>query len=84
MSEYKQKPGTGTAFKNDKYVKGGTQPYARGKVLDLEGNEMEIALWIPKSEKVNGFNVTLKEPYKKNSPAATEERGINDDGKLPF
>ena len=86
MANFEIKPGTGTIFKNDKFEKGGTQPYARGKVKTPNGEELELTLWEPKSDKVKGFNVTLKEPYKKEEykyPAPpVEEKESEDD--LPF
>jgi len=64
---YELKSGNGTLFKNDKYEKGDNQPYCRGKLKDPTGKEWEAALWIPKSDKVKGFNITLKEPYQNNN-----------------
>ncbi|MDH6304640.1 hypothetical protein M2459_001376 [Parabacteroides sp. PF5-5] len=64
---YEIKPGQGTLFKNDKYEAGGIQPYCRGKVKTPDGKEWEAALWIPKSDKVKGFNVSIKEPYVKDN-----------------
>ena len=61
---YEHKPGQGTLWKNEKYIKGGNQPYAKGKVIDPSGNEWDAALWIPKSDKVKGFNITLSEKWK--------------------
>lgn len=85
MSEYKQKNGTGTVWKNEKYENGGNQPYAKGTVLDLGGNEMDIALWIPKSEKIKGFNVTLQEKWNKKIADVSPSKGINSDtDDLPF
>ena len=84
MSNYEQKNGTGTAFKNEKYVQGGNQPYAKGSFLDLNGNRYDIAIWIPKSDKVKGFNLTVSEPYKKeetNHPKSISEEAGDD---LPF
>lgn len=47
----------------------GNHPYAKGKGKDLQGNEIEVTLWIPKSDKIKGFNLTMSEPYKKPSGA---------------
>lgn len=83
---YEIKNGQGTAFKNDKYEKGGNQPYARGRFKTPEGKEYDITLWIPKSEKVKGFNLTIQEPYnsqgqnQNSSPSAN----IEDKDDLPF
>lgn len=62
MNNYENKPGTGTIWKNDKYEKGGKYPYANGIIKGLTGEDLDVALWIPKSEKIKGFNVTMK-PY---------------------
>lgn len=60
---YEIQNGQGTAFKNNKFEQGGTQPYATGRFKTPTGEEYEIALWIPKSPNVKGFNITVKEPY---------------------
>ena len=62
---YEPKNGQVTLWKNDKYTTGGNQPYAKGKGLDLNGNEFEYTLWIPKSDKIKGFNMSISEPYVK-------------------
>lgn len=66
---YEQKNGELTVWKNDKFVKGGNQPYAKGTGKDLQGNEIEVVLWIPKSENIKGFNCVIKPAYKKENPA---------------
>ena len=70
MANYEQKNGQFTVWVNDKYTKGGNQPYAKGKGKDLQGNEIEVTLWIPKSDKIKGFNLTMSEPYQKPTEAA--------------
>lgn len=65
MSKFEHKEGTGTVFKNEKYTEGGNHPYAKGSGKTLEGKDIEIALWVPKSDKIKGFNLTFQEPYKK-------------------
>ena len=67
MANYEQKNGHFTVWVNNKYTKGGNQPYAKGKGKDLQGNEIEVTLWIPKSDKIKGFNLTMSEPYQKPS-----------------
>ena len=79
---YEQKNGTGTVWKNDKYTVGGNQPYAKGTVKDLNGNDLDVALWIPKSDKIKGFNVTIQEPYKKEEQAKPAQ--VVEDKDLPF
>ena len=84
MNNYENKPGTGTIWKNDKYTKGGNHPYAKGIIKGLNGEDLDVALWIPKSEKIKGFNVTMK-PYeareKKDEGYATTPPEAED---LPF
>lgn len=82
---YEQKNGTGTVWKNDKYTVGGNQPYAKGTVKDLNGNDLDIALWIPKSDKIKGFNVTIQEPYVKPKESAQPQSISDESGdSLPF
>ena len=84
MSSYEQKNGTGTVWKNDKYEVGGNQPYAKGTVIDLDGNKVDIALWIPRSDKVKGFNLTMQPPYKKEDVAEAPEDNSAPTDDLPF
>lgn len=77
---YEHEAGRGTAFKNERYENGGSHPYAKGTVKTPSGELLEIALWIPKTDKVKGFNVTLQEPYD-NSGGTEESAGVDD---LPF
>ena len=81
MDNYEQKNGTGVVWKNDKYTKGGNQPYAKGIIKGLNGEELDVALWIPKSEKIKGFNLTMRlyekpQEYTTGAPA--------DESDLPF
>ena len=90
MANYEQKFGQFTVWVNEKYTKGGNQPYAKGKGKDLQGNEIEVTLWIPKSEKIKGFNLTVSEPYKKpteaQQPAQEVPQSISEESgnSLPF
>ena len=81
MDNYEQKNGTGVVWKNDKYTKGGNQPYAKGIIKGLNGEELDVALWIPKSEKIKGFNLTMKpqEPKGEYTTSAPDE-----ESDLPF
>jgi hypothetical protein len=76
MANYEQKNGHFTVWVNDKYTKGGNQPYAKGKGKDLQGNEIEVTLWIPKSDKIKGFNLTMSKPYQKLTEAAQTSQDI--------
>lgn len=80
---YEIKNGQGTAFKNDKYEKGSNQPYAKGKIKTPEGKEYDITLWIPKSEKLKGFNITVQEPYQGNSQNGESQSNAQGDD-LPW
>mgnify|MGYP000946350996 CR=1 FL=1 len=81
MDNYEQKNGTGVVWKNDKYTKGGNQPYAKGIIKGLNGEELDVALWIPKSDKIKGFNLTMK-LYEKRPMPETSLDPQDDD--LPF
>ena len=81
MSDYEQKNGTGVVWKNEKYEKGGKYPYAKGIIKGLNGEDLDVALWIPKSEKIKGFNLTMK-PYEKRPMPETSLDPQDDD--LPF
>ena len=79
MDNYEQKNGTGVVWKNDKYTKGGNQPYAKGIIKGLNGEDLDVALWIPKSEKIKGFNLTMKlyeKPQEYTTSAPTEESDL--------
>ena len=79
MDNYEQKNGTGVVWKNDKYTKGGNQPYAKGIIKGFNGEELDVALWVPKSEKIKGFNLTMKlyeKPQEYTTSAPTEESDL--------
>ena len=79
MDNYEQKNGTGVVWKNDKYTKGGNQPYAKGIIKGLNGEELDVALWVPKSEKIKGFNLTMRlyeKPQEYTTSAPTEESDL--------
>lgn len=75
---YEQKNGTGVIWKNDKYTKGGNQPYAKGTIKNLDGSDVDITLWMPKSDKIKGFNITIQPKF------GRENKCINADDKMPF
>ena len=79
MDNYEQKNGTGVVWKNEKYTKGGNQPYAKGIIKGLNGEELDVALWVPKSEKIKGFNLTMRlyeKPQEYTTSAPTEESDL--------
>ena len=85
MNNYENKPGTGTIWKNDKYEKGGRYPYANGIIKGLNGEDMDVALLVPKSEKIKGFNLTMKPYEKPQEPKGEYTTGAPaDESDLPF
>jgi len=75
------KVNTGAIFKNDK--KQGNQPDYRGKV-NVNGKEMEIALWLKESSKgTKYFSFSFSEPYVNESPKQVHTQIIEKDD-LPF
>jgi uncharacterized protein (DUF736 family) len=72
------KTNTGAIFKNDKKTSA-NQPDYRGKV-NVNGKEMEIALWVKTSSAGNSyFSASFSEPY---VAPQTQPVVANDD--LPF
>lgn len=66
------KENTGAIFKNENST--GNQPQWKGKI-DINGKEMQIALWQRTSEKgVNYLSAKVSEPYNKESNGDT---GLN-------
>lgn len=85
MNNYENKPGTGTIWKNDKYEKGGKYPYANGIIKGLTGEDLDVALWVPKSDKIKGFNLTMKPYDKPQEPKGEYTTGAPaDESDLPF
>lgn len=76
------KTNTGAIFKNDKKTKE-TQPDYRGKV-NVNGKEMEIALWFKESSKgTKYFSCSFSEPYVNEIPKQVHTQIIEKDD-LPF
>ncbi len=74
---------TGAIFKNDKKTKD-THPDYRGKV-NVNGKEMEVALWIKEGKAGKFFSASFSEPYV--APETMERRPVSDamdDTDLPF
>lgn len=75
------KVNTGAIFKNDK--KQGNQPDYRGKV-NVNGKEMEIALWFKESSKgMKYFSCSFSEPRMNETPKQIHTQIIENDD-LPF
>ena len=74
---------TGAIFKNTNKIKD-THPDYRGKV-NVNGKEMEIALWVKQGKAGSFFSAAFSEPYV--APATMERKPISDamdDSDLPF
>ena len=86
MSEHKPKLGDITLWKNEKYEVGGNQPYARGKGVDLNGTNIEVTLWIPKSDKMadRAFNLTMKPDNYRKQIKQTNQQEEKEPTDLPF
>jgi len=78
---YELKPGTGTIWKNPKYEPGGNHPYATGRLKDLSGKDLNVALWIPKNPNIKAFNITIQVPTSKDPG---EPQNLNGSTDLPF
>ena len=74
------KVNTGAIFKNDK--KQGNQPDYRGKV-NVNGKEMEVALWVKQGKAGSFFSASFSEPYV--APETMERKPVSDEmDDLPF
>ena len=72
------KPNSGAIFKNDKKTSA-NQPDYRGKV-NVNGKEMEIALWVKTSSAANSyFSASFSEPY-----VAPQTQPVVSNDDLPF
>jgi hypothetical protein len=74
------KPNTGAIFKNDN-KKAENHPDYRGKV-NVNGKEMEIALWVKQGKSGSYFSASFSEPYVKTETPTITPVVANDD--LPF
>ncbi len=88
MSGYVPKPGDISVFKNQNKQPGDNRPDYDGKGLDLNGNEIRIALWIKEGKNGKFMSGKLEVPRPKQqpaqqpAPAQTNGGGSNDD--IPF
>jgi hypothetical protein len=74
------KTNTGAIFKNDN-KKAENHPDYRGKV-NVNGKEMEIALWVKQGKSGSYFSASFSEPYVKTETPTISPVVPNDD--LPF
>ena len=61
MSNFEHKPGSVSIFKND-FKKSDNHPDYRGKGKDLDGNEIEIALWVKDGKNGKFFSGKISLP----------------------
>ena len=80
MSDFKQKPGFGSIFKNS-YKDKDTQPDYKGKIMLQDGTEQQIALWIKDGANGKFFSASLSDVYVK--PDTTDEKSTGE-ADLPF
>jgi len=72
---------SGAIFKNDKKTSA-NQPDYRGKV-NVNGKEMEVALWVKQGKNGSFFSAAFSEPYV--APETMEKVPVsNDIDDLPF
>jgi len=71
---------TGAIFKNTNKTKD-THPDYRGKV-NVNGKEMEVALWVKQGKSGAFFSASFSEPYV--APAQSEAISKTDIDDLPF
>lgn len=83
--KYEQKPGDITIFRNRNKEEGDKRPDYDGKGLDLNGNEIRIALWIKDGANGKFFSGRLSEAQQKapQQAAAPAPARVNNDD-LPF
>ena len=74
------KTNTGAIFKNDKKTNE-KQPDYRGKV-NVNGKEMEVALWVKQGKNGSFFSAAFSEPHV--APVSNEPIASNIDNDLPF
>lgn len=72
---------SGAIFKNDKKVSQNAPDY-KGKV-NVNGKEMEVALWVKQGKNGSFFSASFSEPYV--APQTMERRPVSDEiDDLPF
>ena len=74
------KTNTGAIFKNTN-KKADNHPDYKGKV-NVNGKEMEVALWVKQGKNGSFFSASFSEPYV--APAQSQPIGDSMDDSLPF
>tara|TARA_R110000822_G_scaffold2241_3_gene10777 strand:- start:504 stop:848 length:345 start_codon:yes stop_codon:yes gene_type:complete len=81
MSDFKHKPGSGSAFKNT-YKDKETQPDYKGSVVLKDGTEQQLAIWIKEGNNGKFFSIALSDVYVK--PNNANASNTNEETDLPF
>jgi hypothetical protein len=79
------KTNTGAIFKNDKKTNE-KQPDYKGKV-NVNGKEMEVALWVKQGKNGSFFSASFSEPYVKDGEPAKAngyQPQNDEDSSIPF
>ncbi len=53
-------------------------------IKGLTGEDLDVALWVPKSDKIKCFNLTMKPYDKPQEPKGEYTTGAPDESDLPF
>jgi len=77
---YERKPGDAVAFKND-YKKDDRHPDYKGNGLDLQGNEVDIAIWVKEGKSGKFFSIKISEKFVKDGG---DSAPMPDSDDLPF
>jgi hypothetical protein len=72
--EFTEEPGWGSAFERD-VEKGSNQPEWTGQILDLDGNELQVAVWerTSRSGDVDYLRIHIQEPLDDDDDDEEEE-----------
>ena len=84
MSDYKQKPGTGTLFPN-KYKQNEKHPSFKGTFVTPDGTEYRISAWTKTGNAGEYFSVSIDQwDGNKTGSAPTTSSGPSPKNSLPF
>jgi len=84
--KYETKPGDITIFRNRSKEQGDKRPDYDGKGLDLNGNEIRVALWVREGQNGKFFSGKISHTQERQAPqqaAAPAPARVNDDD-IPF
>ena len=77
--KFEIKAGKGSIFKND-YKNSDNQPDYKGKIKTPSGEELEVALWVKKTDKGSFFSVKVQNLY---NAAAPQEKPAPQTATVP-